>query len=47
LAKAGYCGGNPEKIGQMQTKWVTLLLEYESFCTDWEKEYMELNKKDG
>jgi hypothetical protein len=47
LAKAGYGGGDPKRIGQMDVKWVIYMLQYEGFCNDWETEYLNLNKEDG
>jgi len=47
LAKAGYCGGNPETISKMNVVWVIKMLEYEGFCSDYEEEYINLNSNNG
>jgi hypothetical protein len=44
LAKAGYCGGDPEKVLQMKIGWVMAMLQYEKFVGDYENTYIEMNK---
>lgn len=45
LARAGYCGGDPEKVMQMQVGWVNAIAQYEGFVGVYELTYIELNKK--
>ena len=47
LAKAGYKGGDPELIGMMNPYWVIKMIEYESFCGEYEEEYINLNQNNG
>lgn len=47
LAKAGYGGGDPEKIGKMSPYWVMKIVDYEVFCSDYEEEHYNLNKDNG
>jgi hypothetical protein len=44
LAKAGYCGGDPEKVLQMRVNLVVTAMHYEKFVGDYERKYIELNK---
>ena len=45
LAKAGYCGGDPERILGMRADLVMAALQYESFIGDYERTYLELNRE--
>jgi hypothetical protein len=45
LAKAGYAGGDPEKVMQMQVGWVMATVQFEKFCADYERKYIELNRE--
>jgi hypothetical protein len=47
LAKAGYGGGDPEKIGKMAVDWVMKIVGYEGFCSDYEEEYYNLNQENN
>ena len=44
LAKAGYGGGIPQSIAYMDCDWVMKMIQYEDFCSDYEKAYLDLNK---
>ena len=44
VAKAGYYGGDLEKILKAEADLVLKALHYSNFCTEYEEEYMELNK---
>jgi hypothetical protein len=43
LARAGYGGGDPERILNMRVDLVIEAAQYEQFCNDYESEYIELN----
>ena len=43
LAKAGYGGGDPRVIEEMDANWVVKILEYEVFGQDYNQEYDNLN----
>lgn len=45
LARAGYCGGDPEKIMQMSVGWVVRTAQFEKYCVDYERTFIELNRK--
>jgi len=45
LAKAGYGGGDPERVLNMRVDLVMLALEYEKFTADYERTYVDLNTK--
>jgi hypothetical protein len=44
LAKAGYCGGDPEKVLKARVDLVMEMYQYENFVNKYEKVWMELNK---
>jgi hypothetical protein len=44
LAKAGYGGGNPERVLKMRADMVMSIVQYEGFVADYERAYIELNK---
>jgi hypothetical protein len=44
LAKAGYCGGDPERILMMRADFVIEALHYETFIHDYETTYYEMNR---
>ncbi len=44
LAKAGFGGGDPEKVSRMKVGWVTAALQYEIYSAEYERKYIELNK---
>lgn len=44
ISKAGYYGGDPEKVLNARIDHVLSILEYEAFNNDYEKVYVELNK---
>ena len=46
LAKAGYCGGDPERIFQMRVDIVMAALHYEAFRADYERAFYELNREE-
>lgn len=46
LAKAGYAGGDPERILKMRADIVIAALQYEGFIGDYEAAYIELNRED-
>ena len=45
LAKAGYGGGDPERILCMRADRVLELLEYESYHADYERAWLDLNRE--
>lgn len=45
LAEAGYGGGDPEKVSQMPVSWVTAGLQFQRYKADYERTYIELNRK--
>jgi len=47
LAKAGYGGGDPERILGMRADLVIAALQYESFVNDYERTYIEINREDN
>ena len=46
LAKAGYGGGDPEKVLQMPVSMVVMAEHYEIFCRQYERQFYFLNKAD-
>lgn len=44
LAKAGYCGGDPQKILKTRADLVMAMLDYETFEADYESQFIEINK---
>ena len=44
LASVGYCGGDPEKVLEMRADLVIAALQYELFKTNYEREYIALNR---
>jgi len=44
LAHHGYGGGDPERILKMPTDIVLAALQYETFLSDYEQAYFDLNK---
>lgn len=47
LAKAGWCGGNPEAVMEMSAEMVMAALQYEEFIPQFEKKWKELNDTKG
>ena len=47
LAKAGYGGGDPQKVLEMPADMVVDLLHYEGFTADYERAYVEMNRPEG
>jgi hypothetical protein len=47
LAKAGYAGGDPEKVLEMPVGTVVGIIHYEKFRDDYERAYLALNRKEG
>ena len=45
LAKAGYGGGDPEKVLQMPADIVMAAVQYEQFLAESERTWLELNKE--
>ena len=45
LAKAGYAGGDLEKILEMKVSSVLAMLQYEKFVDDYQNAYIELNRE--
>jgi hypothetical protein len=45
LAKAGFFGGNPEHVLSAPVAVVQAILDYEEFASDYEAEYLALNKE--
>ena len=45
LARAGYFGGDPDKVLKAPVGTILSIIEYETFENDYEKEYRELNKE--
>lgn len=46
LARAGFGGGDPERILGMRVDIVIAMTQYEAFRADYEKEYIRINSKD-
>jgi hypothetical protein len=44
LAKAGYGGGDPERIAKMKVSTVLKLIQYEIFLKEYESKFMDLNR---
>jgi hypothetical protein len=44
LAKSGYFQGDPEKVLQADADHVLMLVNYDTFLSNYEKVYFELNK---
>ena len=44
LAKAGYAGGDPERVLKMRVDMVIAALQYEGFQNDYELAYIDLNR---
>ncbi len=47
LARAGYGGGDPEKVLGMPADMVLALIQYEKFRDDYERAFIEINKGDA
>jgi hypothetical protein len=47
LAKAGYAGGDPERVLKMRTDMVLGAIQYEAFINDYERAYIEINREDN
>lgn len=45
LAKAGYYGGDPEKVLQGRVDHILDAIEFERFTADFEDAYIEMNKE--
>jgi hypothetical protein len=45
LAKAGYAGGDPERVLKMRADIVLAAIQYEKFVSDYENAFIELNKE--
>jgi hypothetical protein len=45
LARAGYGGGDPEKIMAMRVDLVLAALEYEGFVSNYERTWVEINRE--
>ena len=45
LASCGYCGGDPEKVLEMRADLALAALQYEVFKTEYEQEYILLNRE--
>jgi hypothetical protein len=46
LAKAGYAGGDPERVLKMRADFVISALQYETFLNEYERTYVEINRED-
>ena len=46
LAKAGYAGGDPERVLKMRADIVLAAVQYEGFVNDYESAFIELNRED-
>lgn len=46
LASAGYGGGDPEKVLQMSVTWVVKIMKFVTFKADYERTFIERNKKE-
>jgi len=44
LAKAGWWGGDPEKVKRAPADSVSKAMQYEGFLADFEEAFIELNK---
>jgi len=47
LAKAGYAGGDPERVLKMRADMVISAIQYEAFINEYERAYIELNREDN
>jgi len=47
LSRMGYGGGDPEKVMNMPVGIVVAMIHYEKFRDDYERAYLELNRKEG
>jgi len=47
LAKAGYGGGDPNRILAMPVDIVMAMIQYEIFLNQYEKAYIKLNTKEN
>lgn len=45
LARAGYGGGDPERVLKMRADIVMAAVQYETFVSDYEKKFMEINRE--
>jgi len=45
LAKAGYAGGDPERVLSMRADIVIAALQYEAFIDDYERAFIDINKE--
>lgn len=46
LAKAGYAGGDPQKILGMPAELVLEMHHWEGFQADYERQFLRINRKD-
>jgi hypothetical protein len=47
MARTGYGGGDPEKVLSMPVGIVVAMLHYEQFRDEYERAFMELNRKEA
>ena len=47
LAKAGYGGGDPEKVLNMPVGIVLAMIQFEKFQAQYERAFIDLNQKEG
>ena len=45
LAKAGYYGGDPERVGKGRVDIVLKAVQYEGFLNEYEETYIIMNRK--
>lgn len=46
LAKAGYGGGDPERVLKMRADFVIAAMQYEAFLAEYERAFVELNREE-
>ena len=45
LAKAGYAGGDPERVLKMRADVVLAAMQYEAFLNEYERTYVDINRE--
>lgn len=47
LAKAGYMGGDPQRVSGAPVDVVVSMLHYESFLGEYERTWVQMNRKEA
>lgn len=45
LARSGYGGGDPERILRMRVDYVMAAIQYETFRSEFERTFVEMNRE--